>query len=146
MNGPFRSTDGGLVLRLQPEERAALASVHTLLTIGGDAGGRLSYSAHPDDPDAEERYRSLVGDELDRLRDDDRAVFEEVRTGEVVQPESIEAFMRVVGEARIVLASRLGFEEDGWESAAETTDPEVALLMWLGYLQDAAVQVLTDEG
>lgn len=142
MTGPFERTEDGVVLRLRPEERAALGSVHTLLTIGGDAGGRLAYRAHPDDPDAEERYRSLIGDDLDTMRNEDRGVFERVRVGDAVLPDDVEAFMRVIGEARIVLAARLGIDEDGWEAEAPS-DPETGLLMWLGYLQDAAVDVLS---
>ena len=49
--------------------------------------------------------------------------------------------MRVIGEARLVLAARLGITEDGWEDDA---DPEMALLGYLGYLQDGLVGVLSD--
>ena len=52
--------------------------------------------------------------------------------------------MRVVGEARIILAARLGIVEDGWEQDVESSrDPEMALLGYLGYLQDALVGVLS---
>jgi hypothetical protein len=51
--------------------------------------------------------------------------------------------MRVVGEARIVLAGRLGIEEDGWEETASIEDPEVAMLHYLGYLQESLVEALS---
>ena len=53
--------------------------------------------------------------------------------------------MRVIGEARLVLASRMGITDDGWEAELERgNDPELALLGWLGYLQDAAVETLSE--
>jgi hypothetical protein len=122
-------------------ERTALRSVPGIIDGGGDAGGRLDYTAHPDDPEADRRYRELVAGSLDDLRSVDRAVFEAVVNGDEVAPESIEAFMRVVGEARIVLASRLGIGEDGWEHEAPG-DPETAMLVWLGWLQEAALAAL----
>ena len=57
--------------------------------------------------------------------------------------EDLEAFMRVVGEARLVLAARLGIEDDGWELEARPDDPEMALLGLLGWVQDSAVGFLT---
>ena len=51
----------------------------------------------------------------------------------------------MIGEARLVLADRLGIEDDGWEAETELqSDPELVLLGWLGYLQDAAVGVLSE--
>ena len=142
--GPFIESAAGISLRLQPEERQGLATALTVIDLGGDAGGRLDYLSHPDDAAAEERFRGLVKDDLDRLREEDRALFQQVCSGEPTTAEAIEGFMRVVGEARIILAARLGIEEDGWEFDARPDDPEMALLGWLGYLQDAAVGVLAE--
>ena len=115
-----------------------------LLDAAGDADGRLNYSAHPDDAEADARYRDLTADSLTDLRHADRARFDGVVSGDDVSDEDVEAFMRLVGEARIALAARLGIEDDGWEAESDpTSDPEVALLGWLGYLQDAAVEALS---
>lgn len=146
MNGPFRVDTAGVRLRLTDPELEVLRSVPRLLATEGDAGGRLDYSAHPGDPEADRRYRDLVGNDLDRLRAEDRTVFDRMLRGEAVTPEEAEAFMRVIGEGRLALAARLGIEADGWEDGlAATTDPEMAMLGWLGYLQDAMVGVLSDE-
>jgi hypothetical protein len=145
VSGPFVVSGGRITLAVGDDEKGVLRSVPTLLDIGGDADGRLAYSPHPDDEDAAAKYRDLVGDDLAQMRRVDRAAFEEVLEGESEQPETIEAFMRVIGEARIVLADRLGIEDDGWESEMDMrSDPELALLGWLGYLQDAAVEALSD--
>lgn len=141
MTGPFVRRANLVELRLSDAERSVLRAA-SVIAIDGDAGERLSYAAHPDDPAAEARYRDLVDGELDSLRRADRAVFEEVVSGVPVSPELIEAFMRVVGEARLVLAERVGIEDDGWELTEPSGDPEMALLVWLGYLQDAAVAAL----
>jgi hypothetical protein len=144
VTGPFVVTEGGIQLTVEADEQGVLRSVPTLLQ-GDDAGGRLDYTPHPDDPAADAEYRELIGDDLNRLRREDRDSFDEFVAGEPGSPETLEAFMRVIGEARLVLADRLGIEDDGWEAEAELqSDPELALLGWLGYLQDAAVGVLSE--
>lgn len=145
MTGPFVITDGGIQLSVGSDEQGMLFSVPTLLQSGDDAGGRLDYTPHPDDPAADAEYRELIGDDLAHLRRQDRDSFNDLVAGEPGSPEALEAFMRVVGEARLVLADRLGIEDDGWEAEADMrSDPELALLGWLGYLQDAAVGVLSE--
>jgi hypothetical protein len=145
VSGPFVVSGDRITFSVGDEERGVLRSVPALLDIGGDADGRLDYTPHPDDEDAATKYRDLVGDDLAQMRRVDRAAFEKVLDGESGPPETIEAFMRVIGEARIVLAGRLGIEDDGWESEMDMrSDPELALLGWLGYLQDAAVETLTE--
>ena len=145
MTGPFVVTDGGIRLSVEADEQGMLFSLPTLLQSGDDAGGRLDYTPHPDDPAADAEYRELIGDDLAHLRRQDRDSFNDLVAGEPGSPEALEAFMRVVGEARLVLAGRLGIEDDGWEAEADMrSDPELALLGWLGYLQDAAVGVLSE--
>ena len=142
MKGPFEATDGGVRLRLEPVERMVLRTVPAILDTGGDAGGRLDYSAHPDDPEADRRYRDLVAGSLADLRRADRSGFDAVVHGDPVEPPAIEGFMRVIGEARLVLAARLGIHEDGWEHDVPD-DPEMAMLGWLGWLQEGAIAALT---
>ena len=145
MTGPFVVTGNEISLSVGVDEQSALRSVPTLLDIGGDAGGRLDYTTHPDDPDADARYRELIGDDLTRLRRADRGAFDTFVSGEPGSPETLEAFMRVIGDARLALANLLGIEADGWESETDMrSDSELALLGWLGHLQDAAVEVLTE--
>ena len=146
MTGPFVVTDdGGIRLSVGADEQGVLRSVPALLQSEDDAGGRLDYTPHPDDPVAEAAYRELIGDDLNELREQARASFDDLVAGEPGSPETLEAFMRVIGEVRLVLANRLGIEDDGWEAEADMqSDPELALLGWLGYLQDEAVGVLSE--
>jgi hypothetical protein len=62
---------------------------------------------------------------------------------ESLELEEAEAWMRVIGEVRLVLAGRLGIVTDGWEEDADPEQsPEMALLGYLGFLQDRLVSVL----
>lgn len=144
MSRPFRRQGDTVSVRLSAAELAVLGGLAGLIEADGDAGGRLDYLAHPGDVEAEQRYRDLIGDDLDRLRSADRRTFGGGLAADELSLEDAEAWMRVLGEARIVLASRLGITEDGWEEDAATDDdPEMALLGYLGYLQDALVEALS---
>lgn len=143
MTAPFVRSDGGLVLGLEQHDRRAVdVVVAALLDDAGTTTARLDYVTHPDDDAAEHRFRELIGTDLDDLRRLDREGFSAVVAGAVVGTEEIAAFMRVVGEARLVLAGQIGITTDGWESD-ESDDPRVALLGLLGWLQDAAVAALS---
>jgi hypothetical protein len=139
---PFRAEGGVVEVRLSSAERDAISGIPEIIEAAGAADGRFEYQAHPEDAAADRRYHELIGDDLDKLRSADREAFRGAIQAESLEPEQAEAMMRVIGEARIVLAQRLGFEEDGWEETALIEDPEVAMLHYLGYLQDALVAVL----
>ena len=125
MSKPFRRKGDVVVVGLSASERTAIEGIPAVIEAAGDADGRFAYRAHVDDADAEGRYQDLIGDDLDRLRAGDRAMFLDTIAAGSLTIEQAEAVMRVVGEARIVLASRLGIEEDGWEEEAPISDPEV---------------------
>lgn len=130
-------------VHLDAGTRELLATLPDLLEQSGDAEGRLDYRVHPEDPDAEVRYRELVGNSLDELRQGDRSVLRGAALAEFLDLEEAEAWMRVIGEARLVLAGRLGIVADGWEEKADPEEsPEMALLGYLGFLQDRLVTVL----
>jgi len=144
MTAPFVRAGEAVMVRLSKAEIAVLGGLTELIVADRDAGGRLDYVAHPDDAGAEERYRELIGEDLDRLRAADRRAFGRALGEREITVDDAQAWMRVVGEARIVLAARLGITEDGWEEdLGSADDPEMALLGYLGYLQDALVEVLS---
>jgi len=143
MSGPFTRRGDEVRVKLDRDTRDVLAGLPELLAGSDDADGRLTYRVHPDDPEAEERYRELVGDSLDDLRRGDREVLVRGIGDSTIGIEDAEAWMRVIGEARLVLAARLGIERDGWEEDADPAqNPEMALLTYLGYLQDRLVAIL----
>ena len=109
---------------------------------------RLRYSAHPDHAAADDRFRSLTQGMLDDARRADRQTLMETLQASRISIEDAEAWMRVIGEARLVLGARAGLAEDGWEeelaAADEPPSPEVILVDLLGRLQDGLVVALLD--
>jgi hypothetical protein len=140
---PFSRKGDRVAVRLGADERQVLKGLAGLIEAAGDADGRFAYTAHPDDTEAQDGYGALLGDSLTTARGEDRAVMAATLDATVVDEEAAMAWMRVIGDARIALAHRLGIEDDGWEETRDPTDPETALLMYLGYLQDTLVRVLT---
>lgn len=142
----FRWDDDQMLVTLSRQERDVLSILPGLLDgveDGEDAAARLDYGAHPDDPDADAAFRNLVSDDLGVARRRDRATFAETVEAAEISEEAAEAWMRVVGEARLVLAARAGIEEDEWEASLDPSDPGLALLGYLGAVQDQLVQALS---
>jgi len=150
----FRRDGDRIVVELGEQERLVVAlSLQVLAGVDsspiGDPGReRLSYRAHPDDPEADERFRSLTGGMLHKARADDRRTLAGSLQADSIDRDEAEAWMRVVGEARLVLATGLGIEDDGWEQDLnpEHAPRELLLLEYLGRIQDALVRVLQMPG
>lgn len=147
--GAFSRDGDHVAMDLSDEERNVLRLVPELLSDvrPSDPGAdRLRYVAHPEDEEAEQRYQDLVGDALDAARREDRVAFASTIDAETMGVEQAEAWMRVVGEARLLLAGRLEITDDGWEERIEpAAGPEMAILAFLGYVQDALVGALSAE-
>jgi hypothetical protein len=146
MREPFRRREDGIEVRLRAQERAVLRSVPGMLAAledDEDAQARLNPPAHRDDPAAAEEFRALVSADLARERAADRERFAATIGRRTIADADAEAWLRVVGDLRLVLGTRLGIDQDDWE-----TDPslggstEAALLHYLGYLQDGLARVL----
>ena len=151
MNGPFQLVAGQIELTLDPEEAEALLVVPDLLESvgrpGSDPGAdRLDQAPYPDDPEAAAEYRRLMADEMAQSRAADRSAFaltvEQSPGGVTLSAGEAEAWLRVLAEARLVLASRIGITEDGWEDDLPEDDPPVALLHYLGWLQQSLAEAL----
>ena len=76
----------------------------------------------------------------------DRSAFaltvEQAPQGVILSSGESEAWLRVLGDARLVLASRLGIADDGWEEQFSENDPSIALLHYLGWLQQSLAETL----
>ena len=68
---------------------------------------------------------------------------EEAEAGVYLSRGEAEAWLRVLGESRLLLASRLGVTTAVWEEDEETE--ELAVLHYLSWLQASLVDVLSDE-
>jgi hypothetical protein len=119
MGERFHITDDGRIsLHLDPAESSFLSDmVRMLESVGhveGDPGEkRLNVPAYLGDAEAAEEWRRLIGDKIEDGRAEDREVLRAAVEGEgtvELEPAGAEAILRVVNEARLVLAARLGIE------------------------------------
>ncbi len=149
MDARFRSYGGEVEIRLSPDVAAVLGYLPGILDAVGppeeDPGaGPLARPFSRDDPGVDAELRRLVGDDLDESRHSDRAVFLSILDAgsrrRRVSKADAEAFLRVLVEARLVLAARAGIEEeDDYLVVEEGTG---AILDLLGYLQVGLVEAL----
>lgn len=142
MSEPFTRDGATIRVRLRRLEQQALATLPDLIEHGG-AIDRLAYRAHPDDPERDAEFQALVAGSLAGMRHEDHRRFVAGLAGGVLEGDDAEAWLRVIGEARLVLATALGIDHDGWEEEADPEEsPEMALLSYLGFLQDRLVTLL----
>lgn len=140
----------GVRLRLGAEEAELLATLPGLLdeagTNPGDpAASRLRPAVYPDDPEENAAFWHAMADEEDRARATDRTTFastlEAAVEGVVLTWEQAEAWLRVLGEARLVVAARIGIgDESDYERLRG--DPSAVFLEYLGWLQANLVALL----
>ncbi len=101
---------------------------------------RLFPTAYPDDPEKEAGYQILARSELIDTRhsaiDTVRASVKEVE----VDGETLDAWMRVVNDLRLVIGTHLDLSEDeGWEPPPGQ-EASHAVYRWLSYLLQAIVE------
>ena len=147
----FAPSRGGVAIRLSAPEVAILSRVPELLgSVGADpddpAVRRLHPPAYRDGgPAADELYRLTKDDVADArsadvdvfTRDLDRAV-----EGIDISTADAEAWIRVLGGARLVLASRRGLFDVEDLSTVPADDPDVALVNLLGAYQQGLSEAL----
>lgn len=147
MRDPFRLRGGMVEVRLADAERELLRAIPDLtegirLDDGGPSWATERGTVHRSDPGSERRYQELTGGMLDDARRTDRRLFRESLEREVLTLPEAEAWMRLIGGARLGLAARLGIEEDGWEGRAGDETLELSMLRLLGYLQETLISEL----
>jgi hypothetical protein len=147
---PFKAKGGLVAVRLSAEERLLLEQLPAMLAAAetdpdDPAAERLTPTAHPDDPAADHEFRRLVASQLSEARRVDQEAFAGTIDANATRltTEEAEVWLRVLGEARLVLAARLGIEHDGWTMDDIDDDPRGAVLGYLSYLQDSLVEALS---
>ncbi|OZB81123.1 DUF2017 family protein [Microbacterium sp. 13-71-7] len=116
--------------------------------IGADAAlNRLTPAVYPEDPDASAEFADATSaDLLDRRAADARVVQAglgslgeepEPREELVLAPSEVDAWLRTLAALRLVIASRLGIEDD---PAPDPDDPRLGVYEWLGYRLDLLVE------
>lgn len=137
---------GRIVVELSAMDRDVFAGIPDLLASVGDDGSDpafdvLNRAAYTDDADASLAFDRLVSGERTIARRVDGGVLADVVAGatELTRNEGL-ALVRVLNEARLVLAARAGAFEEGqsWEDRIGT-DPALAAVAWLSHVQGALV-------
>lgn len=136
----FKSTPKGIVCRFSPEERVFLGDVLPLLadvgTVSDDpAARRLNVPVYLDDPEANEEWWRLMGEDLSAARRADRSVYSRVVQSDepvTVSAEEGDAFLRVLNEGRLALGARLGLEvEEDHDRLPEESRQALDYLGWI---------------
>ena len=150
VTGMFSRRDGTIHTTFTQNERALLSQIPSLLDTAGDQGGDPAYEVlnrpvYPDDARANTDLTDLVAGEVAAQRTADRAIVVAAARGErLMTYEEARALLRAVNEARLVIAARAGAFEDGdsWEDRVGS-DPALAAVAWLGYVQSELIGILS---
>jgi hypothetical protein len=138
----FKIVRGGIRVELTPEERVFLGDVLPLLAGIGAPGSdpaadRLYVPVYLNDPESNEEWWRLMGQDLDSARRADRAVFERALSslGPVtLDGEEADAVLRVLNEARLALGARLGIDVEADHDTLSEDSRQV--MDYLGWIQE----------
>jgi hypothetical protein len=125
---------------------------------------RILPDAYPDDPEASAEFRRFTADGLvERKLANASALLASIGSATAAEsavagtastststnggvatlrldPPTVQAWLRSIGDLRLTIATRLGIEQDGDEGSPD--DPMADLYDWLGYLQGSLVDVV----
>ncbi len=145
----FEPRGAGVRVHLSTADVGVLRRLPELLDTLGDpvddpAAARLAPGAYPDDPDADAEFRRLAAAELSRGRAADRhELLASLEAGAVdLDAELAAAWLRVINETRLLLAARLGIEDDGWTYRRIGRSSRAALLYYLSWAQESLLAAL----
>jgi hypothetical protein len=143
-------------LHLEAHERRILGSIVAELRdeledpagrAPGGALARLYPPAFSDDPAASADYADLVHPDLAELRRDRVAVVEATLDEQSLDEPQATAWLGVLNDARLVLGTSLGLEDDASDALPDEDDPEAmryAIFAYLGWLVGAFTDALAD--
>jgi hypothetical protein len=136
----FRADSGSVIVTLSRDERRFLSQVLDLLADVGKieddpAEARLAVPVYLDNPEANDEWWRLMGEELDISRRSDRDLYRRVTTKDgptMLDENEADAFLRVLNEGRLAFAARIGLEvEDDHDWLPEL---EMQALDYLGWV------------
>lgn len=146
MSEAFGLTAGGIHVQLADWQVALLTDVIELVDSAGDDLA-LPASAYPDDPAEDAQYQRLIAAERSQARSADQSAMsltlEHAGQGVILTRAEAEAWLRILGEGRLIIAGRLGVTDDQWEDDEDSE--ELAVLHYLSWLQASLVEIASDE-
>ena len=138
-----RMLDGSVRVRLDDDDRQViewlLPQLRSLLVGVGAEGDvpdplrRLFPTAHPDDPDAEADYRTLMRDQLLAARLDALDAVEETLDAEQLADDEVDLWMGVVNDLRLTIGTSLDVGEDD-DADIDPDDPDAPARFAYDYL------------
>ena len=143
-----RAKGGGLQLRLPPEERDLLRGLPGQLRSlvedepGDPALRRLFPPAYSEDPEREQEYRQLMGDDLRERHRAALVLMEETVDADRLSEEEAAAWLSALNDLRLFLGTRLDVTEDMLLDEVDRSDPRAPLLAVYGYLSWLEEQVV----
>ena len=148
--GIERRRDGSYRVQLPTEERDVLAALpgqlRDALAAGEPTLYRLFPPAHTDDDEANADYARLVGSGLLEGRLLALAELERTAHDDTLSEEVLEAWLGALESLRLVLGTQLDVTEESYGplDVEDPDAPRLALYHWLSWLQDEAVQALSE--
>jgi hypothetical protein len=138
----FRTTAQGIRVDLSEEERLFLGDVAPLLAGIGAPGAdpaadRLQVPVYLDDPEANDEWWRLMGQDLEAARQADRIVFQRVVSSDepvTLDAEEADAMLRVLNQARLALGARFGIDVEADHD--ELPEDSRQVLDYLGWIQE----------
>jgi hypothetical protein len=140
-----RTPEGGVLVRLSPEERSLLLGLAGELRAqledeSRDPSLRRLFPPAYDDEEDERGYRELAGDELLSGRRQALELLAATTRNDRLSPEEADAWLRALNDLRLVLGTRLDVQEDVQLDRPES--PEQAVYIYLSWLQEQLVAAL----
>lgn len=147
-----RRRDGSYVVRLGEDERRLLASLPVQLARVVEAEPddpwlqRLFPTAYPKDPDREDEWRLLMSVDLHDRRQAQLRTLAETAGATSLTEEELLTWSQALNDLRLYLGTRLDLsEETTADDLEDEHDRDLYLLYsWLGYLQEAVIDALSD--
>lgn len=146
----FKLVSSGIQVKIPRPLATFLQGLPELLESVGEQPGdpaqsRLQPVAYVDDADAQSDYEEFAGPQLASMRELDRRTFRETlaeyRKGQIITIQEAEAWVKVIGDARLAIAARAGINDSSWET--DTSGPTAPIIATLGYVQGSLVQALS---
>ncbi len=144
-----RDRQGRYRPELSGQERTLLAALPTqameLMEQKDASTRRLFPTAYPDDAQAEEEYRTLMGDSLVAHHRRALETLAEGASAQALSLEELEGWMGGLEVLRLMLGTRLEVREDmEWIDPDDPRAPELAVYAWLSLLQEEVTEALAD--
>lgn len=152
-----RKRNGTIRLSLDDQEaqimRELVREMNTLLEADLPRADAVVARLFPDafdDAEESERYRELIGDQLNdakkaALRTVTESLGDEGKVSPALEPNDVEDWLRVLTDIRLAIGTRLDIDDERMARDIDPNDPDaqaLVLLHWLGYTQELLVEAI----